>query len=1205
MRFVCRLLFFICCLQSSFVFANTQTITVAGVVNSLDIVQYPVKLYYQTQSTLNNNQSNSSGLAFALLYDDTALQLKNYSFGNSVTAVTVESLAEEADSDDLDGNTLTNALLRFAFADANIEFPYGDDSENLESVLLLNLEFIVDFDVESSTLTFAKLAQASGYAAELPQSLNFNTDFSLNPSLSALAIAGIDLVYEADETQYQTTVGYSTDSIASYTATAVSEQATITGPSSLELQEGHNTLTFLVQIDASTSETYIVQIEKLAQPVVSLSAIADVNLNSSSTFIISGQCSSSLGSVTITVAQTNYSDTCNNVGTWFTTVDVDNLADGTISVSVVHTDAQNEQSEQITSSFNKDTTPPVFVTIPPHITIIVGETVTLALLGTPVVTDNSNLQVSLTVTINGSSLPLMLNTVNNLGYVVTWIATDVYQNSSQNTMQVVVVEEPETGLPQIFQPADLQVEATGKLTAVNIGVATALDTTDGSITPEANILGPFALGVTTVTWSVTNSLNYSNSKQQIITVVDTTAPVISKVSPIVESVNNSNEIPNVLLTTPTATDLVDGTLTVTSDAPADFSIGTTTVTWRAEDSSGNIATKMQSVTVENLQIPIITIAEQLVIKNISQADSSFSLTDLGVQIEDNSTVSIAVVSNGKAVTFFGDNADLLRFDSGQHSLTITVTDSDNNVVSAVLQLYAIPRIYLSPLQNAGPAETITVVVSLTGSAALYPVQVVLNSSGDVLNRDHNAATETLVIIESGQQGEFQFQTVADIQSEEMAQLDFTVVAITNTHFIDTPIHSVRFFSIGQIDDLSFTLVQQDITTTVMVAQISSATLVVEFEASITQIQWELLSGNIAYQQQGNNLVFDANAISGAYPFRLTITQDTKTTIYDYNLVVISGTSVVEDSDSDGIPNVSDEPNLSANILPSNALQAESLYLYTEPQHQLILGDLALQQVHGTDQSIGAQLSYLQLDEDKQQKIATIGLVFEAGFDIVIPNVVASGYPVQLVIPIGDNRAQDSSFKVWRNDSWFDFQLDDSNKLYVANRAANESQCPNLDSEQYTAIQTNSISNDYQCLKLIAVEGGVNDGDDSINSRYSGLYALLQTLAPEVTFRSLQTGVSAAETGEVEMLRFGVHSNSSETQWHNLQLQLGGVASTSDINQVTLVQLTSSSGAINEGQPIGSGTFTATGDLVIQFNDVVDFDRDEEIFFAITYDIITQ
>lgn len=56
----------------------------------------------------------------------------------------------------------------------------------------------------------------------------------------------------------------------------------------------------------------------------------------------------------------------------------------------------------------------------------------------------------------------------------------------------------------------------------------------------------------------------------------------------------------------TATDNRDGAVTATSNAPATFPLGITTVIWTAKDVAGNSATAVQTVTVQDTTAPLVT-----------------------------------------------------------------------------------------------------------------------------------------------------------------------------------------------------------------------------------------------------------------------------------------------------------------------------------------------------------------------------------------------------------------------------------------------------------------------------------------------------------------------------------------------------------------------------------------------------------------------
>ncbi len=96
----------------------------------------------------------------------------------------------------------------------------------------------------------------------------------------------------------------------------------------------------------------------------------------------------------------------------------------------------------------------------------------------------------------------------------------------------------------------------------------------------------------------------SDTDSVVVTVRDETGPVFSNVpGPIVECTSTTGT--PVLVPLPTATDNCDSNIDVTSDAPATFPIGTTTVTFTAYDDSLNISEATTTVTVGDATPPAI------------------------------------------------------------------------------------------------------------------------------------------------------------------------------------------------------------------------------------------------------------------------------------------------------------------------------------------------------------------------------------------------------------------------------------------------------------------------------------------------------------------------------------------------------------------------------------------------------------------------
>ena len=158
----------------------------------------------------------------------------------------------------------------------------------------------------------------------------------------------------------------------------------------------------------------------------------------------------------------------------------------------------------------------------------------------------------------------------------------------------IAITVPDTQAPSISAPADVWIEATGVTTDVSLGSPVVSDNEDPNPSVTNDAPAGFPVGVTTVTWTVTDAAGNSATATQSVTVTDTTAPVIS--APADVSVESSGPIA-VNLGTPSVNDLVDPNPVVSNNAPAAFDPGTTTVTWTATDATGNSATSTQTVTV--------------------------------------------------------------------------------------------------------------------------------------------------------------------------------------------------------------------------------------------------------------------------------------------------------------------------------------------------------------------------------------------------------------------------------------------------------------------------------------------------------------------------------------------------------------------------------------------------------------------------------
>lgn len=87
-----------------------------------------------------------------------------------------------------------------------------------------------------------------------------------------------------------------------------------------------------------------------------------------------------------------------------------------------------------------------------------------------------------------------------------------------------------------------------------------------------------------------------------------------------------------------------GLASVTNDAPEVFPVGLTDVTWTAVDNNGNIATAIQTVSIEDNEAPVLQVANQFVtLWPPNHEYVNISLDALGLSLSDNCSADLADV----------------------------------------------------------------------------------------------------------------------------------------------------------------------------------------------------------------------------------------------------------------------------------------------------------------------------------------------------------------------------------------------------------------------------------------------------------------------------------------------------------------------------------------------------------------------------------
>ncbi|HEX9223377.1 MAG TPA: HYR domain-containing protein [Candidatus Acidoferrales bacterium] len=369
----------------------------------------------------------------------------------------------------------------------------------------------------------------------------------------------------------------------------------------------------------------------------------------------------------------------------------------------------------LVTSQTTSTTPPS-LSLPTSITAEAtgpsGAAVTFAATATDVVDGTDPVTCSRA---SGSIFPLGTTTV-------TCSATDSVGNTSTGSFTVTVAD---TTPPTLQLPSSIIKEATGPSGAVVSYGASATDNVDGPlpVTCSPASGSTFPLGVTVVTCSATDKAGNTSSGSFIVTVQDTTPPVIAA-HPNIVVVATSTTGALVTYTNPTATDLVDGTDPVTCSpaSGANFPTGITTVTCKATDAHGNQAATAFTVTVTDFSLGVIS---PITVSVGGSASSSVAVNSLfgfssavGLSVTGAPTGGSASLSPG-SVTSPGSSTltvNLLptitpstfmltvtgAFGTLTHSTTasVTVTASTSSIGNVIGQLLTVGCIDNSGIGNA-------------------------------------------------------------------------------------------------------------------------------------------------------------------------------------------------------------------------------------------------------------------------------------------------------------------------------------------------------------------------------------------------------------------------------------------------------------------------------------------------------------------------
>jgi hypothetical protein len=286
---------------------------------------------------------------------------------------------------------------------------------------------------------------------------------------------------------------------------------------------------------------------------------------------------------------------------------------------------------------------------------------------------------------------------------VEFLATDDAANTRAcvTTVTVTDAEAPSITCPgAITVPAD----ATGCGTMVAVEPQSVFDNCDAEVSVSSNAPETFAVGDTLVTLTARDNFGNTSTCTVQVTVLDMTSPTVTcPPSRIADAPADACGLP-VDFGALTASDNCTSDLVVTSDAPAVFPVGNTTVTFWIEDFAGNITTCDSTVvTVLDVTRPSLTCPAPVSV----DADPETCRRDVPLTATATDACSVA--------TLTGNGTESYPLGTTDHGFAATDDTGNESVCSTPVTVVDVT----APSVNAGPDFEVDANTACTANADLH------------------------------------------------------------------------------------------------------------------------------------------------------------------------------------------------------------------------------------------------------------------------------------------------------------------------------------------------------------------------------------------------------------------------------------------------------------------------------------------------------
>jgi hypothetical protein len=383
------------------------------------------------------------------------------------------------------------------------------------------------------------------------------------------------------------------------------------------------------------------------------------------------------------------------------------FAIGTTTVSCTAKDAANNTGSATFTVTVRDTTAPVVTGSALTVEATSGTGAVVNYTGVSVVDAVDGAIASFTcIPASGSMLPVGATVVN-------CSASDSAGNKGAGSFTVNVVD---TTAPVLTVPAAVGAEATGAPGAVVGFTVSAVDLVDGArpVTCVPAAGATFPLGATPVNCSATDAHGNTRASAFIVTVVDTTPPVLTLPASATAEATGAGGA--VVSFSTSAVDLVDGARPVAC-VPASgstFPLGGTVVNCSTSDSRGNPANGSFTVTVRDTTPPALKVPAPINAEATSSSGAAVSYAATWTDLVSGSGTATCLPVSGSTfaigTTAVSCSARDASGNTGTAAFTVTVVDTTAPSVTAAVSpntLLWSPNKTMTPVTISGAVRDVT------------------------------------------------------------------------------------------------------------------------------------------------------------------------------------------------------------------------------------------------------------------------------------------------------------------------------------------------------------------------------------------------------------------------------------------------------------------------------------------------------------------